>query len=441
MLIIEMITKSIHKIKVFLFRQSAGESFIDQKVQGGALYIAIIIGIIIGILLSMFILITKYNQRTVTVFSQNSQLHYNLESAFQMAQSGYFTQESNNKWMKNIFNDDSIRIRKIYWGVYLMITAETKNRHNYLSQSGFYGTAMSADTGIMVADNSRPMGVSGSVTFKSNCYLPNAGIKSAYIEGQSYISNLQNSSFIKAAPFQIPGIQNGVITGLRKQQESLANLDSVVNELPENYDRSFSLNTVAWKTSASMLTQLNLKDNIKIICGNIEVDSSSHLENVLIICNKARFKNGFKGKVHVIASDSIVMEKKCEFEYPSSFVLLPTEENSNSFNYINFNEDCRFFGAVLALNEGRPGSNQKVFVKLNAKSEVNGLIYSNDFMHLEGKVNATAICNKLLLKTPSAVYENHILACKVDPHKYGHLLAVPLLFNERSRLLCCEKMN
>jgi hypothetical protein len=414
---------------------------LSKKLKGGALYIAIMAGVIIGIILTMFILIAKYNQRTVTEFTQNSQLYYNLKSAFELARSEYLTDQSDHQWIKNFFNDDSIRVRKTYWGAYQVIIAETKNRHHYLSQTGIYGTPMSADTGIMVADNSRPMGVSGTVTFKANCYLPQAGIKPSYIEGQSYNSNSQNSSYIKPAPFQIPRIQKSIITGLQKQQRSISASDSVVNVLPEYFNRSFILGTVAWHNSANILTHLNLKNNIKIICGNIEVDSSSRLENILIICNKARFKNGFKGKVHVIASDSIIMEKNCEFEYPSSFVLLPTDNNSNSFNYINFNEGCRFFGAVLALNEGLPGSNQKVFVKLHAKSEVNGFIYSGDFMHLEGTVNATAICNKLLLKTPSAVYENHILACEINPHKHGHLLAVPLVFNERSPLVCCEKVN
>jgi len=62
-------------------------------------------------------------------------------------------------------------------------------------------------------------------------------------------------------------------------------------------------------------------------------------------------------------------------------------------------------------------------------------------MHVEGLVNATAICDKLLLKTPSAVYENHMLGCTVDPGKYAHLLAVPLVFAKRSKLTCCENLH
>lgn len=419
------------------------KAFFLKKLKGGALYIAILVSIIIGIVLTMFILVANHNQRNITRFTQSSQLYYNLQSAFQIAQSGYFTPEINDAWIKNPVNDDSIKVKKLNWGAYVMLSAETKNRHQSLSQSGLYGTFMSADTGIMISDNSRPVGLSGPVIFKSNCYLPEAGIKAAYIEGQSYISSSQNRAFIKRSPSQVPGIAEEVLRGLKLQQgTSNPHLDSAVGVLPENYDRAFARKTVVWETSETRLGPLHLKNNIKIVCGDIEIDSSSHLENILIVCNRARFKKGFKGKVHVIASDSISMEENCFFEYPSSFVLLPGEENTNAMNYIQFNKDCRFFGGVLAFKgQDHVSNSQRVFVKLAETSEINGFVYSSGYVHVQGTLNATMICNKLLLKTASAVYENHILGCTVDPKKYAHLLAVPLVFNERSKLVCCAKMN
>ena len=414
--------------------------FFNRKLHGGALYIAILVSIVIGIILCLFILLARYNQRHVTVYTQNAQLYYNLQSAFEISQSAYFTKDKNNTWIKNTVNDDSTKIKKQQWGAYLLISAVTKNRHRYLSQAGLYGIAMSPDTGLLVADNSRPVGLSGTIIFRSNCYLPKAGIKPAYVEGQSYNGNTQNNAFIKTGAYQVPAASETLIAALQELQgHANPDADSITGSLPGIFSRSFASKTVAWQTSAAKLSGMRLENNIKIICGDVEIDSSCHLQNVLIICNKVRFKEAFKGKVHVIARDSIVCEKKCVFNYPSSFVLLPGNKNSEELLYIQFNEDCKFTGGILALNTQE--SRQKVFIKLHAKSEINGFLYSSGYLHLEGTVNATAICNKLMLKTPSAVYENHILGCSIDAGKYAHLLAVPLIFKKYSKLLCCENIH
>lgn len=415
-------------------------SAFKHKLNGGALYIAIIVSIVIGVLLSMFILLAQYNQRNMIVFNQSTQLYYNLKSAFEIAQSNYFTPELNCKWFKNSTNDDSIKIKKINWGSYLLIHAQTKNRHQSLSQAGLYGTFMYSDTAIIVSDNSRPIGLSGRIEFKSNCYLPKAGTKPAFIEGQSYQSSSQNSTFIKYSIGSIPEINETIIKGLKEQFEVSIYTDSIVSQLPEKINHSFGAKTIVYEGSGN-LSRKRWQNNIKLVCrNNLEVDSSCHFDNVLIVCKKIKFKQGFKGSVHVMASDSIITEKKCEFSYPSSFTLLSKEDNSTNLKCILMNEDCRFFGGIIAVNQSKL-NDSKVFVKLNATCKINGLIYSSDYMHIEGQLNATIITNVLLLKTPSAVYENHMLGCEINPKKYSHVLSIPLLFKTNSKLQCCKKVN
>ncbi|MEO6303211.1 MAG: hypothetical protein ABIP51_08560 [Bacteroidia bacterium] len=428
-----MFLKSVHNIQ---------KKIVTKKVKGGALYIAIIISIIIGIILCMFIMIANYNQRNITLYTQSTQLYYNLSSAFEIAQSDYFTVEKNDKWIKNTINDDSIKIKKITWGAYLLINAQTKNRHKSMSQCGLYGTYMPSDTGLLVSDNSRPVGLSGNISFKANCYLTNAGVKAAYIEGQSYMSSAQNAGFIKSAQGSIPSINDDILKEIEMLQTNLNNYtDSSVAYMPTKLVQSFNSKTVLWENPPQRLSNIELKNNIKIVTQNIEIDNTCKLDNILIICNKIKFKEGFKGKIHVIACDSIIMEKKCEFTYPSSFVLLPKQDSTNALKCIIMNEDCKFFGGILAITKNADQGSPKVFIKLNAKSEVNGFVFSSNYLHLEGNANATIITDKLLLKTPSAVYENHILSCEIDPKKYSNILAVPLVLKKTAKLICCEKLN
>jgi len=325
-----------------------------SKLRGGALYISILVSIILGVTLTFFILIANYNQRNVTAFLQASQLQYNLKSAFQAAQSAYFLQEHTTVWIKNPVNDDSMRINKLSWGAYLLICAETKNRHHYLSQSGLYGTYMSADTGLMVSENSRPLGLSGNVVFKAGCYIPKAGIKPAYIEGQSYNSNAENYKHFRPAPFQIPGVNAEFCKGLKQQlHKGDLFLDSSIVIIPEHCNQPFMQKTLVCEVLTGYLRNTRLSNNIRLMCDDIEIDSSAKLNNILIVCRKARFTKGFKGKVHVIASDSISMEENCEFFYPSSFVLFDEGKGAEGFKFIQFNAHCKFSGGVLALGENK----------------------------------------------------------------------------------------
>jgi hypothetical protein len=385
----------------------------------------------------MLMLISRFNQRTITTFVQSSQLNYNLKSAFEIARSAYFTEEKNNRWFKNTFNDDSVRIKKLNWGAYLVIVAETKNRHQALTLSGLYGTAMSADTGIVISDNSRPVGLSGKISLMANCYFPQAGIKPAYIEGQSYQSLPGNAQYIKHSPAKVPDVDADYSRSLKLQQDRLLASDSLCSSIPPVLTQPFNLKTAVFETNSGRLSGYHLKNNIKIIsAGTLEIDSSCHLQNVLIIGKTIRFRDGFKGRVHVIASDSIISGKKCVFDYPSSFVVSSGEEDA-FLKCVQFSDECIFYGGIIADNNSGKG---KVFVKLNASSEVNGLVYSSDYAHVEGKINGNIICNSLLLKTPSAVYENHLLSCEINPGKYAHLIAVPMIFGKSKPLKCCKNL-
>lgn len=418
------------------------KKLLNLKVQGGALYIAILISIIIGILLTFFILISKFNQRTVTIFLQSSQLQQNLNSGFEIAKSNYFTDELNNKWLKNYTNDDSIRVKKNQWGAYLLITVDTKNRHQKISKCGLYGTFLPSDTALMISDNGRQVGVSGNVIFKANCYLPKAGIRPAYIEGQSYNGSGGNTQFIKTSPVIIPGTNENFRKSIENQRNiSQTQQDSIAENITQATDQSFTKKTLVYTIGSTTLKNISFKNNIKLIGKNIIIEANCHLENILIVCDKINFKEGFKGSVHVIARDTIIMEKKCEFTFPSSFVLSDQNSNTPSLKLIQLNEDCQFYGGIIALGNLANPNAGKVFVKLHSKSEINGLIYSSDYAHIEGKINGTIICNNLLLKTPSAVYENHLLGCEIDPKKYSHLLSVPVIFNKTNQLLSCKTLK
>jgi hypothetical protein len=409
------------------------------RLKGGALYIALIICIIVGITLSFFILIAHFNQRKILSQAALEQLRFHLISGINMAQSSFFPESENNKW--KAIQEDSIRIKKLQWGAYELISVEAKNAHTSLKESGIYGIYSSKDTAIMIAEKSRPIGLGGKTKFTGNCYFPKAGIKPAFIEGESFNSESSLNSFLRPAPFQIPEVKTHLIASLKRTVSELnSNTDSIAPELPIVCRNSFSAKTLICQVGNLNLSNYSLSGNIKLISGGtIFIDATNQLNNILIIADKVVIKKGFSGNLHIIARDSIILEDECELNYPSSLTVINMQNQTNNLKGIFMGEKCIVNGAVAAINESSADPKSKVFIKLNKDCKVYGLVYSSNYAHIQGKIFGNIFCEGLLLKTPSAVYENHMLSAELDPKKHAHTLVLPLLFKTNMKLQCAKK--
>lgn len=412
------------------------------KLKGGALYIAIIISILISVVLTLFIVLAYHNIQSIQVQSSVSQLELSLESGFELSKSAYFAKESQNRWQKLPYNNDSIAIKKLQWGCFQLISVNAKNTHHYLNKTGLFGGAAATDTALMVSEQNKPIGLAGKIKFLGTCYLPKAGIKTAYIEGTSFSDLNSLRPFIKSAPNTIPDIDETFLKDIVLTQSELnQQTDSLIDFIPNTLNNSFKQKTVVVQQGSISLNNQTLSNNIKLIAANtITIDNACQLNNVLLIARKIIFKKGFKGTVHAMAKDSIVTEDECEFIYPSSFCTYNSNAISSGNNIIKgifFGETCKFQGSILAATN--KGSAYKSVIKLNKKFQLIGSAYSSNYGDVQGSIYGTVICSSVLLQTPSAVYENHLLNCLLDPKKYGTHLVVANWFTTKQKQYLCAK--
>lgn len=411
---------------------------VGHKLKGGALYIALIICIVISIILSVFILIAHFNQRQIITKISSEQLSWNLRSGFQLAQSDHFSVIQNNRWFKHALTDDSLKIKVLQWGAFQLIEAQTKNSHQLLSEAGLYGASPSQDTALFMEDSGRPINLAGSVQFKANVYFPATGYKTAYIEGASAVIDPSIHHFVKRSGGSVPSLKKILVDNLVQQirnpeafTDSLGSLDQSI------IYQGFSAKTLLIRSGNLNLSGYKLSHNIKLVAnGEIVIDSTTRLDNVLLIAAKVRFKKGSKGVVQVIASDSVVVEDGCYLSYPSSLTVVNYENEGIQLKGIFIGEKSRVEGSVMAINNGV--TTQKVIVTTRKECELYGIVYSSNYGSIQGTLYGTLYCAKLLLQTPSAVYENHLLNCTIDPQKYGLSLYIPAVF-EKSKALKCVK--
>lgn len=415
---------------------------VHLKLKGGALYISVIISILISIVLSLFIVIAYFNTRTVQSQGLLDQLKLSLESGFEIAQSNYYNSTSASGWQKMPYNNDSIQVKKLPWGCFTLIDVKAKNKHFNLHKTGLFGCLATPDTALVTTDQNRPVGLAGKIKFTAACYLPKAGVKSAYIEGTSFSELNSVRPFIKQAPSYLPEIDETYLKDAGQTQSELNQYtDSLITFIPKVLNQSFKYKTAAVQQGSIHLTDEVLANNIKLIASDIiTVENSAQLNNVLLIARKVIFKKGFKGSVHVMAKDSILTEDECEFNYPSSFLVysnITSNTNNPSVRGVFFGEQCKFIGGILATN--KKDGTSRMIIKTNRKFQLIGNLYSSDYAGAQGNIYGSFFCKTLLLQTASAVYENHILNCLLDPKKYGKNLVVPNWFRQKEKQYTCAK--
>jgi hypothetical protein len=407
-----------------------------KKLHGGALYIALIISMVTGIILSIFILIGFYNQKQVLSQIGLNQLENNLHSAFSIAQSQFFLESENNKWMALGPDNDSIRIKRLRWGAYSLISTETKNAHHYLKKCGIYGTMATSDTAILVCDQGRQVALSGKINFNGKCYFPKSGYKSVFIEGQSFNTSSPINSLMHEAPSLLPEIKDSFITEIENSISKFnPNADSLISELSDFLNNSFSAKTIVIQSENLQLQSHQLSGNIKIVCNNsVVIENSNSINNILVVASKIRIKKGFTGALHIIASDSIIIEEDCRLNYPSSLTVLNKQNKDNGNKGILIAAKSIIYGSIICVNAKKTmeADPPRMIIKLDSDCEIYGLIYSDGYAHLQGRIYGTAFCNKLFIKTGSAVYENHLMNCEIDPKKYAHCMIIPGIFTQKN---------
>jgi len=414
------------------------------KLKGSALYLSLIIGVVISLLLSLFVVLSRYNHTQLLVKDIQLQLKYNLISGVNLATSPFFPETHNNSWTRLGINNDSLKIKTLRWGAYQFINVCSKNGRFQTSLSGFYGTALKKDTGLVIADNGRAISAAGEIRFNAFCYLPSSVLRPVFIEGMSYSGTSTTKSFIKPSPRRIPDLNNEYLSGFKNMISTYnSRTDSLVSELSPISYVSFDAKTAVLQTTILHLTDQRFKGNIKLIAKEVNISKTASLEDVLIVADKIRVQKGFNGNLHLMVKDSIIIEPDCQLNYPSSLVIYNPDpkEISIGLRGIYIGENSVIEGSIICYNDKVSDTEvPRQLVKLNKNCKVYGLVYCSGYGHLQGKIYGNVYCERLIVKSNSATYENHLIDTEIDPKKHSGSVLVAACFNEKSNWECCKKL-
>jgi hypothetical protein len=391
--------------------------------RASSLFYATSIALIIAILTSSFILFSYFNRLQFDQSLMLDRVVRNASSGIQLLLSDQETPRTGEKEEKDLYGSsmDSVSLERRAWGAYelLISTAHWKHlKHQKMALSG-YAPLKENRTSLYLADNDRPLALCGNTVLKGTCYIPKAGVKRAYIEGQSFSGMKLIQGEVKESKRELPPLNKELIQELSKRfayqpgrtdslvfAEQFEKTDSIVN----TFDRP---TVFVYSKGAISLAGKKIHGNVVIISEiAIRADENTDLQQAMLFAPYIQLGSSFRGSMQLFASDSIVMKKKARLLFPSIIGLFRQEDSPPNM-FVRLEEDAEMAGAIIAYQENADFT-KHVKVSMDRHSIVKGMVYSSSLADIKGTIEGTLICDKTILVTPSAVYENHLLNAVID---------------------------
>ena len=376
--------------------------------------VSLVVALICGSLLTLYYL----NDKEYYLVETDRRLRNNVESAFNWVRENELKE---GEMVKDLFaeNRDSVEITTRTWGFLNLVSCKAFSGSRYKVKSALLGPLMRSvnEYALYMGNSNKPLSLCGEVNLKGDCFVPDAGVKRAYIEGQNFMGDKLINGEEKKSASSLPEINKELLSylfsyfnGQHHQNDSVITYSNdsakVIN---------FSGEKVLLLKSSSPIILSNVEYRGKVIVQSsqwIRVKKEARLEDVLLFAPLIFVDDDFNGSAQCIASDSLVVGEDCKFNYPSVLAVV-NQSQSDKITLLSVGEGTKVKGAVISYKE-KQNIHNKNFVSLAKETELFGLVYNNGLLELKGNIYGSVICGGFMLRTASSIYENHLLNTSID---------------------------
>jgi hypothetical protein len=111
--------------------------------------------------------------------------------------------------------------------------------------------------------------------------------------------------------------------------------------------------------------------------------------------------------------------------------VIDTAHKNVSVPALFVGEKCKVKGTLAACVKGGNLTNH-VYLKIGKESQIQGMVYSQGYLDLQGTITGTAYAKEFILNTRSGVYEQHLLNAVIDRRSLSDMFVAGVLFQGKS---------
>jgi len=342
------------------------------------------------------------------------QMRQNCLSAWAQVQSQLIEVEYSKK-TKDLFGEerDTITIVERMWGGFrnaCFIAQRQKYTHQMALLYGQLTKQNSQQPALYLANQKRGLNIAGNSLLQGNVYLSEKGIKAAYIEGKSYTrERLVYGNILESSAGILETSSQLIAYAQRMGRFVFSPEDSLCEVMPRNLTHDWYKKTAVFQSINTHLSIDTLSGNIIVYStDSIIISSENMLQDIIICAPKVRVKAEVSGRFHIIASDTVIIEKDVHLNYPSSILLVSSTSVSAPMPQFILGKRSVVSGVIIVSDQHfRRTTNANAF--LDSGSVVLGQIYTLGNLEPRGKIFGNAYATKLVLHTRASIYENHLL--------------------------------
>ncbi|MGK6353469.1 hypothetical protein [Parapedobacter sp. DT-150] len=406
--------------------------------KAGALLLALLLAVIIGVMTGGLLLLLQYHRQYAAHALRQERLQRNLGSATNLLLTAG-TATVGDTAMADLFDEelDSVRLIRRPWGVFDLGVAHAFEHGDTVGRTFLIGCAPTEAEryALYLADEYRPLSISGNTRIQGDAFLPEAGIRKAYIENQAYAGEeVIYEGIMHHSGTALPTLSADIINRLLPffQPDDTAEwaadaVDWYAGGTGDSLLYSFSGEPLVLHALDSIgISGPFLGGQVIVVAdGPVTVTADAGLHDILLFAPCIRFADGFRGRLQAFARDSLIVGQQCVFDYPSvlGLVNIPRDSLIQEFQPLMRIDSASVVNGLVFSHF--PGSEQLLAsVKLAKETIVNGQVYADGLLELQGTVNGITLCRRFSLQTPSSLYENFVLGgvmnlTGLSPHYAG----------------------
>ncbi|MFD0766150.1 hypothetical protein ACFQZI_14900 [Mucilaginibacter lutimaris] len=395
------------------------------------MYIVIVIALIIALLCGSLIAAAFYYRTYHAIRNRQERLNNNMMSGLNLLLAVHQPLYDEDKQVQ-LFDDDrdTVRLSKRFWGGYDVGVSKA-----YMERDSSVGAILIGNQpdsmkwyAIWLADEDRPLSVTGKSRITGQVYLPKAGVRSAYVNGHGYEGA---PGFLSKKHFEskreLPGPDLLRVAEVDRAFEA----GKGVRQLRSGtIVRSFGGKTDEYRYRTPLtIAGVSLSGNIIIRCDSLlTIDSTSHLDNVMVFAPAIVVRPGFRGRCQLFARDSIHIGDRATFSYPSMAALVRTsQEQVKIQGLIRFGRGCSFTGSILSW-EKVPGITPPA-TDLGREGVFTGQIYTGQLGFGDKTViNGSVTCRRFFYVSGFTKFENYLVNVQIDANALSPFFSSSAVF-------------
>jgi|GEM_PF-323265 len=396
---------------------NAGDS--QGSVPGTALFIVVSLSLVIAILCSSIILTAYYFKLQYQKSERWNLLERNLHSGLALLLSEKGDKDSLSVGTLPGTEDDSVRLERYSWGLWRIGLCRSFIQKDTLLAAISIAPSMDSlkTLTLYLADEDRPVSVCGNTFIRGNASVPVAGVQEAYIDNRAYTGDKRYILGKKQkSDRHLPPIDTLRLEAWKSYVQNLKTTDTTLHR-GDSLNVSFfkPLRVIRLGKKALSLSQVYLSGHVLLLSDTIlKIDSTCHLENVIVMAKDLRLQHGFRGKGQFTGLRNLYLEKNTLLDYPSVLGVMTHGKRLGPSPQITLERNCRLQG-VLFLQPSTYNS-LDAFMDLGKKTTIEGMVYAPSRIRLGDscRFDGGFYAHRVLFSSGSTNFENFIMDARMD---------------------------